>query len=140
MGLLSFAVDIPAIVVEDMPATPQMSTKDITSAKRDSSGFLDSSPSPSPYRTPDISLTPDTPSRGGRGGLRRNRRVSELSMLSTDLGYQYPYVQHLNLKFDLTCISSIEPSFSRDSHEVEEDPQQVLSSMQNSMWGGEWLQ
>ncbi|KAI5121745.1 hypothetical protein M0805_009034 [Coniferiporia weirii] len=112
--------DIPAIVVEDMPSTPFISTRDITLANRDSTHFGDSaSPlsSPSPYHSPDFSFALESPSRRGRG-LQRNRRVSDVSMLSTDLGYQYP----------------IEPSFTRDSHE-EEDPQHVLSSMQNSMWG-----
>lgn len=82
--------DIPAIVVEDMPSTPLVSTRDITAANRDSMfGDSPSPSSPSPYNTPDFSFSLDTPSRRGRG-LQRNRRVSDTSMLSTDLGYQYP--------------------------------------------------
>ncbi|KAL5522184.1 CCH1 [Sanghuangporus sanghuang] len=117
-----FEQDIPAIIVEDMPSTPPISTRDITLANRDSMGFFNepSSPSPSlpsPYHSPDLSITLDSPSKRGRG-LQRNRRVSDMSMLSADLGYQY----------------SIDSTPNRDSHE-EEDPQHVLSSMQNSMWG-----
>ena len=87
--------EIPAIVVEDMPTTPPVKTRDITLANRDSMGFFggDStpspSPSPSPFHSPELSFSLDSPSRHGRG-LQRNRRVSDASMLSTDLGYQYP--------------------------------------------------
>lgn len=38
----------------------------------------------------------------------------------------------------LIVYYSVDSSFGRESHE-EEDPQRVLSSMQNSMWGGEYL-
>lgn len=69
-----------------------MSTRDITLANRDSMGFFSDTPSPTTYHSAEFSLTTDTPSKSGRGGLRRNRRVSEISMLSTDLGYQYPLV------------------------------------------------
>ena len=87
--------EIPAIVVEDMPTTPPVKTRDITLANSDSMGFFvgDStpspSPSPSPFHSPELSFSLDSPSRHGRG-LQRNRRVSDASMLSTDLGYQYP--------------------------------------------------
>lgn len=83
--------DIPAIVVDELPSTPP-STRDITSANRDSMGFLNSTPpSPSPNISPDPSFALETPSRRGRG-LQRHRRVSDTSMLSTDLGYEYPCV------------------------------------------------
>ena len=85
-------IGIPAIVVEDMPSTPLLSTRDITQANRDSMGYFGDSPSPlnspSPYQSPEFSLQSESPSRPSRG-LRRNRRVSDMTMLSTDLGYQY---------------------------------------------------
>ncbi|KLO12110.1 hypothetical protein SCHPADRAFT_875932 [Schizopora paradoxa] len=119
---------IPEIVVEDMPSTPLLSTRDITQANRDSMGYFGDSPSPlnspSPYQSPEFSLQSESPSRPSRG-LRRNRRVSDMTMLSTDLGYQY----------------QLDNTFSRDSHDMEEsDPQHVLSSMQNSIWGEMMLQ
>lgn len=42
-----------------------------------------------------------------------------------------------NLSGLIVCYS-VDSSFGRESHE-EEDPQRVLSSMQNSMWGGKYL-
>ena len=92
-----FDQDIPAIIVDDAPTTPP-STRDITTAKRDSLGFFtggSTPPSPNPdqsqfgFQSPDMSLALETPSRRGRG-LQRYRRVSDSSMLSTDLGYEYP--------------------------------------------------
>ncbi|KAK7047557.1 calcium channel protein [Paramarasmius palmivorus] len=103
--------DIPAIVIDSMPGSPQ-STRDISSV-------YDSAPSsPTPERRqhrPDMSpLSLDRMSLGSPGSAlqRSSRRGSDLSMLSTDLGYRYP----------------------RDSMS-EDDPQLVLSSMQNSLWG-----
>ena len=63
--------------------------------------------------TPDVSLALE-----GGPGLQRSRggprRTSDTSFLSGDLGY-----------------------LTRDSVSVDEDPQGVISAMQNSMWGGE---
>ena len=84
-------IGVPAIIVEDMPSTPPLTTRDVTLANRESMGFGDASPSPKSYQSPDFSLGSETPSKSGRG-LRRNRRISDMSMLSTDLGYQYPCV------------------------------------------------
>ena len=95
-----YDADIPAIIVDELP-TPPPSTRDITTASRDSMGFFNPNstpPSPSPHQTPDMSFALETPSRRGRG-LQRHRRVSDSSMLSTDLGYEYPYVSLLS--FDL---------------------------------------
>ncbi|KAK7445064.1 calcium channel protein [Stygiomarasmius scandens] len=87
---------------------------------------VDTMPSTPPQTTRDISSAPSTPNHspspsysdynGSRNSmiataLQRSKRVSDVSRLSTDLG-RYP----------------------RDSI-IEEDPQLVLSSMQNSMWG-----
>ncbi|KAL1742981.1 Ion transport protein-domain-containing protein [Schizophyllum fasciatum] len=107
--------DIPSIVVDAMPTTPPGSTRDIASALQDTPG----SPSPSQRRfnssafstTPDVSLALE-----GGPGLQRSRggprRTSDTSFLSGDLGY-----------------------LARDSVSVDEDPQGVISAMQNSMWG-----
>lgn len=104
-----FNQNIPDIIVDDAPSTPP-STRDITTVKRDSLGFFSpgsgdgsTPPSPTPnfnpslgqfgyaYQSPDMSLSLalETPSKRGRG-LQRHRRVSDSSMLSTDLGYEYP--------------------------------------------------
>ncbi|KAG7087347.1 hypothetical protein E1B28_013323 [Marasmius oreades] len=107
--ILEQSQDIPAIIVDPTPETPQ-STRDI-------SAIYDSAP-PSP--TPDrrfpghdsIPLDRNSIGSPGSGLQRSSRRVSDISMLSTDLGSRYP----------------------RDSIS-DEDPQLVLSSMQNSMWG-----
>lgn len=111
--LRSFSPGVPAIIVEDIPSTPPLSTRDVTLANRDSMGFFGeiSSPSPSPYHSPDFSLASDTPSKSGRG-LRRNRRVSDISMLSTDLGYQNPYVlsRVLSIWELIVCIDLIQLS------------------------------
>ncbi|TDL23428.1 hypothetical protein BD410DRAFT_897507 [Rickenella mellea] len=112
--------DIPAIVVDDMPTTPPQTTRDITLANRNSLGIYGQTPSPTlPTGTPDLTWMLDTPTDSSPRGLRRNRRTSELSMLSADLGYSY------------------QTDASRESQEGdrEEDANNVLSSMQNSLWG-----
>ncbi|ESK91833.1 calcium channel subunit cch1 [Moniliophthora roreri MCA 2997] len=108
---LDVSQDVPAIVIDSMPGSPQ-STRDISS-------MYDSAPSsPTPDRRqfrPDmspLSLDRLSISSPGSGLQRSSRRGSDLSMLSADLGYRYP----------------------RDSMS-EDDPQLVLSSMQNSIWG-----
>ena len=93
-----YDADIPAIIVDELP-TPPPSTRDITTADRDSMGFFNANstpPSPSPHQSPEMSFALETPSRRGRG-LQRHRRVSDSSMLSTDLEYEYPYVPFLLL-------------------------------------------
>ncbi|KDQ58077.1 hypothetical protein JAAARDRAFT_69375 [Jaapia argillacea MUCL 33604] len=86
--------DIPAIVVDGLPPTPPpMVTDDVTSARRDSMNpFSDSrspihSPSLSPRHSPDVSLSLDS-----GASLQRSRRISDISMLSTDPSYRYSFV------------------------------------------------
>ncbi|KAL0948006.1 hypothetical protein HGRIS_010628 [Hohenbuehelia grisea] len=106
--------EIPSIIVEGMPETPPMSTRDIASI----SGSESPSPSGSPWLsspthhdrrlfTPDISLALD--SSVGPGLQRSSRRISDISLLSTTDVFR-----------------------SRDSSPVGED---LFNSMQNSMWG-----
>ncbi|KAF7291112.1 hypothetical protein MIND_01254300 [Mycena indigotica] len=78
--LLSSEPDIPAIVVDVMPATPPNTTRDI------SSGLYSTPSSPTPQRffTPDISLSSTTPRL-----QRSSRRGSDVSVLSSsDLGHR----------------------------------------------------
>ncbi|KAJ7583970.1 Ion transport protein-domain-containing protein [Mycena floridula] len=104
------ANDIPHIVVDAMPLTPPVSSRDISSAGYESSMSTPSSPTPDRrFHSPDVSLALD---HRGPGLSRSSRRGSEVSMLSIDLGHKSP----------------------RESV-AEEDPQNVLSSIQNSMWG-----
>lgn len=105
--------DIPAIVVDDTPSTPpSITTRDITSPRHDMALDVDS-PSPrSRLHSPEVSFTLD--SHAG-SGLHRSRRHSDVSMLSTDIGFKSSF------------------DSSRDSR-IEEDPENVLSSIQNSMW------
>ncbi|KAJ3847312.1 Ion transport protein-domain-containing protein [Lentinula lateritia] len=96
--------DIPAIVVDTMPETPPP--------------FPSPSLSPSRPSSRDISTVGPRRSVVGAGatGLHRSNRrtsdMSQISRLSTDLGYRYP----------------------RDSM-GDEDPSLVLEGMQNSIWG-----
>jgi voltage-dependent calcium channel len=104
------------IVVEDIPSTPTtppplppMSSRDITSARRHSSSTEPETPTQrdrfdlsdlapiggsgggaGPARSPSPS-----PSNESVGGLRRDRRHSDISALSADLGLRYTYVSHL---------------------------------------------
>ncbi|EKM51356.1 uncharacterized protein PHACADRAFT_263446 [Phanerochaete carnosa HHB-10118-sp] len=110
---------LPNIVVDaGEPVTPPSITRDITSPGQYTSRYMDpETPSPS-YRghSPELSLSFETPSHST---LQRSRRVSDISMLSIgDTG--------MRGSFD---------SSSRESRVVEEDAGNVLSSMQNSMWG-----
>ncbi|KAF5341523.1 hypothetical protein D9758_012561 [Tetrapyrgos nigripes] len=82
------------------------STPPHTTRDISSLGF-DSVPN-SPHHSPSPSMSID---RNSTSALQRSKRLSDVSRLSTDLG-RYP----------------------RDSI-IEDDPQLVLSSMQNSMWG-----
>ncbi|KAJ6629913.1 Ion transport protein-domain-containing protein [Mycena sp. CBHHK59/15] len=66
-----------------------------------------SSPTPQRFFTPDVSLSSSTPRL-----QRSSRRTSDISMLSGDMGFR-----------------------SRESSMSIDDPQQILTSMQNSIWG-----
>ncbi|KAH7925747.1 hypothetical protein BV22DRAFT_1128787 [Leucogyrophana mollusca] len=99
-----------------MPATPppMILTRDITSPRSDyaRSDADSSSPTPSPrilHPSPEM-LAIDT---SFRTSLQRARRVSDVSMLSADMGH----------------------GFWRDSSPEIESHGDLLSSMQNSMWG-----
>lgn len=100
--------EIPSIVVDSLSdRSPSISVNDGYDAS-----VYGPRPSPTPDRrfssTPDVSLALDnTPKL-----QRSSRRTSDISRLSTDLGYS-----------------------SQRSSMVETDLQNVLSSMQNSMWG-----
>ncbi|RPD56855.1 hypothetical protein L226DRAFT_468999 [Lentinus tigrinus ALCF2SS1-7] len=106
--------DIPAIIVDDFPATPPMTTRDITSpyqtpvhpsVDRDRPVLM-----PGALQSPDVSFAVETPSRP----LQRRQRTSDVSMLSIDMS------------------SRLDGSMYRDSRAGDDD--EILSSMQNSMW------
>ncbi|KAJ6570981.1 Ion transport protein-domain-containing protein [Mycena vulgaris] len=103
--LMASESDIPSIVVDVLPATPPNTTRDISTAGRSTPN----SPTPQRFFTPDVSLSTSTP----RLQRSANRRTSDISMLSGDIGgYK-----------------------SRESSISIEDPQQILNAMQNSVWG-----
>ncbi|KAH9931746.1 Ion transport protein-domain-containing protein [Amylocystis lapponica] len=111
--------DIPAIVVDSFPTTPPMITRDITSPGQDTTirQFADSD---SPTRalggqSSDLSFAFDSPL--SRPALQRSRRTSDISMLSIET----------SPKLDVS---------SRDSRYGDDDPDSIMSSMQNSMWNG----
>ncbi|KIJ67326.1 hypothetical protein HYDPIDRAFT_127226 [Hydnomerulius pinastri MD-312] len=117
---LSSQRDIPTIFVNSTPATPPLS-RDITSPRSDygqpRSGYDSSSPTPSPrilLPSPELSAM----DRSFRSSLQRARRVSDVSMLSADMGQSY----------------------WRESSIDAEDEGDVMSSMQRSMWGEMMLQ
>ena len=81
---------LPAIVVDDTPGTPPPTTRDITSPGQDFSHRMHAPESPSShlglsFHSPDLGLSGDSPSRSS---LHRGRRVSDISMLSSDPGYK----------------------------------------------------
>ncbi|KAF8882238.1 Ion transport protein-domain-containing protein [Infundibulicybe gibba] len=100
--------EIPSIVVDSLPETPPGSTRDISTGTFD--GTFASPSLEQRYSTPDVSLVPDI---SGARLQRSSRRISDISMLSTDIGYKS----------------------QRSSISGEEDPQNILSSLQNSVWG-----
>ncbi|TBU26428.1 Ion transport protein-domain-containing protein [Dichomitus squalens] len=108
--------DIPAIIVDDFPTTPPMMTRDITSPYQTPiHRSLDGNDTPMAItpgilQSPDVSYVLDTPSRP----LQRRQRTSDVSMLSIDMS------------------SRLEGSIYRESRAGDDDD--VLSSMQNSMW------
>lgn len=73
--------DIPSIVVEDMPETPPMSSRDIASAG------LETSPSPSDsrYRDPDYARSMSMDLTAGSRLQRSGRRTSDFSSFSMDM-------------------------------------------------------
>jgi hypothetical protein len=95
--------DVPEIiVVEDAPTTPPppASSRDIASAKRQSAGFSWVEPE-TPTRNDNFASSDLSPLGGGTGGssvtsawrgLRRDRRESDMSALSADLGLRHTYV------------------------------------------------
>ncbi|KAF8962909.1 high-affinity cell membrane calcium channel [Flammula alnicola] len=100
--------DIPSIVVESMPGTPPLSSRDIASAGYDHS---QSPGSPTPidirYSHPDYSLAMEMPRL-----QRSSKRGSDYSNISADT-------------FRSSRISL-----------VDDDPQDVITAMQSSVWGG----
>lgn len=70
--------EIPSIVVEDMPETPPLSSRDIASASFESPSQISPVPRHSHH---DVSLSMDIPT-GSR--LQRSRRASDYSMFSAD--------------------------------------------------------
>jgi hypothetical protein len=86
-------VDIPAIQVDPAPSTPPPLTRDITSPRSDR-GRLNSSPSsptPSP-RTLGPSPEFNVWDHASQSSLQRSRRISDVSMLSADMGHGYWFV------------------------------------------------
>ncbi|KAH7908813.1 Ion transport protein-domain-containing protein [Hygrophoropsis aurantiaca] len=115
-GGWSQSADIPEIYVDSMPATPPplIQTRDITSPRSDyaRSEPDSASPSPSPrifHPAPEM-LAIDT---SFRTSLQRARRVSDVSMLSADMGH----------------------GFWRDSSPELDYHGDVVASVQNSIWG-----
>lgn len=111
--------DIPAIiVVESRPGSPVFpSTRDITSPRLVDGVFIEpDSPSPSPRHSMMTSRSPDTYSLDlSPSQLRRSsRRTSDISMLSANMADFSP----------------------RHSMVLEDEPAQLMTSMQNSQWGG----
>lgn len=85
--------DIPAIIVDTTPSTPPPTTRDITSARGDNTRRIPdyASPSPMDYYSPDLS-----PGNSDRMSHQRIRRISDMSMLSTDLGNKYMFVYFID--------------------------------------------
>ncbi|KAI0698022.1 Ion transport protein-domain-containing protein [Cytidiella melzeri] len=104
---------VPDIVVSPgEPVTPPTSTRDITSPL---TGYLDTPRGQGSVLSPDATFVVDTPSRSG---LQRSKRISEFSMLS-------PQESGMRTSFDV--------SQSREFR--DEDTGDVLSSLENSVWG-----
>ena len=125
----SVSKEIPSIVVDGLsegsPRSPGLSVNN----GYDASIYGSRPGSPTPDRrfgTPDVSLALDSIPKLQRS----SRRASDISMLSTDLGSasQFVYLSGIGL---LVLIFT-----NRRNSMVEAEPQNVLSSMQNSMWGG----
>ena len=153
-------IDVPEIiVVEDIPSTPPppVSSRDITSAIRRHSASLTMTSwtepeTPTTRRDDQFELSDLTPTIGGGGGgsslsrgLRRDRRLSDMSAVSADLGLRHTYVfgscvfvDRVDRIFTPTRLDRRELSLFRDSSYPSEDyDQDVVASVQNSAWGGE---
>ncbi len=128
------AVDIPSIIVDPMPGTPPMSTRDIASLA-DGSVSVPSTPTPQQrFYPPDISLASDM--SPGKGLQRSSRRISDISMLGTsDFGFKFAYVF---LRDSSRRIHTDSQSRRTSMSDDDTDGSSVFSSsaMQNSMWGG----
>ncbi|KAI6152729.1 Ion transport protein-domain-containing protein [Pisolithus thermaeus] len=116
--------DIPAIFVNSSPATPPpILSRDITSPRSEyetgQSDYESSSPSPSPRILVSPSELPAT-DRSFRSSLQRARRVSDVSMLSVDMGQSYWR--------------------ERSRSPEPEDETDMISSLQRSIWGEMMLQ
>jgi len=126
-----FLIDIPSIVVEDMPGTPPMSSRDISSAGYDH--HFPGSPTPADprYSSTDYPLGVDM---SGSGLQRSSRRTSDYSTYSTDM-FKSPCASFFSL-FILTKLSIL--SFYRRTSLVDDDTQaqDVVTAMQSSVWGG----
>jgi hypothetical protein len=112
--MLNAQRDIPAIQVDPAPSTPPPLTRDITSPRSDR-GRLNSSPSsptPSP-RTLGPSPEFNVWDHASQSSLQRSRRISDVSMLSADMGHGY----------------------WRDNSLDIGDQADIMSSMQHSIWG-----
>ena len=116
-------LDVPEIVVvEDIPSTPPppVSSRDITSAIRRLSAGTTMTSWTEPetptrrdqqFELSDLQVTPPIGGGGSGGagssssrGLRRDRRVSDMSAVSADLGLRYTYVVFGLCFVDLTQI------------------------------------
>jgi hypothetical protein len=129
-----YTTDVPAIIVDTEVSTPPETPPGIAS-RRGSVGVFPDLPSTSrtslgaSYVFRDESLSADA---AAGSALQRSRRSSDVSILSADLGYRLSYVP---LNFNGARVSL--PRISREMTPVEQDAQCVLSSMENSVWGGE---
>lgn len=112
-------VEIPSIIIEDMPKTPPMSSRDIASA-----GVEQSPGSPTPRIShADFSLSIDT-SSGSR--LQRGSRWSnEHNTYSADFSNSRCVLMRL-----------LGPSHTSPRPVTLDDAQDIVSAMHNTVWGG----
>ena len=144
---LSIFLEIPSIVVDDMPETPIMTSRDITTSVYGPYGNGNGvSPpgSPSPKRqqfntSQDMSfsleIAPHTRLQRS-ANLRRNSEQSNntLSMFSRN-SVASPYVLCLFLVPPTGFLTS--SVRDRRNSITEEDPEEIVNAMQSSVWGGE---
>lgn len=115
--------DIPAIFVNSSPATPPpIISRDITSPRSDHETGQSDYESSSPTLSPRILVSPSDliADRPFRSSLQRARRVSDVSMLSADMSQSYWR--------------------ERSRSPEPEDEGDMISSMQQSIWGEMMLQ
>ncbi|CCL98380.1 uncharacterized protein FIBRA_00375 [Fibroporia radiculosa] len=111
--------DIPAIIVSDIMITPPKISRDITSPGHNTTPRLADPGSPALSNndlSPDLTLTPDSPTPSN---LHRGRRISDISMLSLD-----------------PSRSGWSEGASRDSRLTVDEPDHILASVQDSVWNG----